>query len=253
MSNGKIFYNNLIEIPTLSVTSEAPGFEKEYLGNKNQGVVWRSQNSAADPEPTVSMAFTNSGGLPLAVEIAGVVVLNHNLQEGDELYFECSDNAAFDDTAPNVVDSTENIWEKGFAEVAWNQPYYRLRTKKNTTGDDYVQVGEIYLVGKTYAFERNYRWNYSFTKEINRNSKETTSGQIYRKTRFIRKGFSLDFDGMNDAQKETFETISENDYICFLPTGSGGDIYYGIIDFSSYTHVYSNYWSANITFTENPK
>lgn len=253
MSNGKIFYNNLIETPTISVSSEVVGFEKEYLGNKNQGVVWRSEGSASDPEPIVSMTFTDSGGQPMAAGVAGVVVLNHNLQNGDELYFECSNNAAFDDVAPNIVYTSPNIWEKGFTEVAWNQPYYRLRMKKNTPGTDYVQVGEIYLVGSVYPFDRNYRWNYSFTKEINRNSKETTSGQIYRKTRFIRKGFSLDFDGMNDTQKETFETISENDYICFLPTGSSGDIYYGIIDFSSYTHVYSDYWSANITFMENPK
>lgn len=241
MSNGKIFYNNLAANTTISLVppdAEMEGFEKEYLDNNNQGVVWRS-NDITTTE--IRMAFG------LATPVKGIVVMNHNLVSGDTFSFECSNDVNF---GSGVLTKTIGP-DKGFEEVDWNHQYYRLVLSKQS--GTYIQVGEIYLVGSSYDFDRNYQWNYSYTREINRNSKETTSGQIYRKTRFIRKGFSLDFDGMNDSQKETFETISENDYICFLPTGSPGDLYYGIIDFSSYTHVYSNYWSANITFMENPK
>ena len=237
MSNGKIFYNNVIADSTLSVSSEAEGFEKEYLVNKNQGVVWRSETIS---ETTVVMAFAAQ------TAIKGGVVLNHNLETGDTFYLEASaDN--FSSTAQSqAVDPN-----KGFVEVDWNYQYYRLRLQK--TAGDYIQVGEIYLQGSSYEFDRNFNWNYSYTREINRNSKQTTSGQVYRKTRFIRKGFDLAFDGMTDTQKETFEDISESDYICFLPNGTGGDLYYGIVDFSTYTHVYTNYWNASINFMENPK
>lgn len=237
MSNGKIFYNNIIANSTLSVSSEAEGFEKEYLANKNQGVVWRSTGI---DENIIQMTFDS------ATAIKGIVVLNHNLESGDTFYLEASiDN--FSTTAQSqAVDPG-----KGFIEVNWNYQYYRLRLQK--TGGDYIQVGEIYLPGSSYEFDRNFNWNYSYTREINRNSKQTTSGQVYRKTRFIRKGFDLTFDGMTDTQKENFESISESDYICFLPNGSSGDLYYGIVDFSTYTHVYTNYWNASVNFMENPK
>ncbi|NIM12532.1 MAG: hypothetical protein GTO45_37745 [Candidatus Aminicenantes bacterium] len=237
MSNGKIFYNNLITNSTLSVSSEAEGFEKEYLVNKNQGVVWRSTGIN---ENIIQMSFDST------TAIKGMVVLNHNLESGDTFYLEASA-----DNFPTTAQSQAVDPGKGFIEVNWNYQYYRLRLQK--TSGDYIQVGEIYLIGSSYEFDRNFKWNYSYTREINRNSKQTTSGQVYRKTRFIRKGFDLEFDGMTDTQKENFESISESDYICFLPNGSSGDLYYGIVDFSTYTHVYTNYWNASVNFMENPK
>jgi hypothetical protein len=237
MSNGKIFYNNLIESCTVTTTTEAGGFEKEYLFNRNQGVVWRSTGIT---ENNIQMTYGS------AAAVKGIAVLNHNLESGDTFKFEASDNN-FSTTAQDAdLDPA-----KGFVEVDWNYQYYRLRLSKSA--GDYIQVGEIYLVGCCCAFDRNFNWNYSYTREINRNSKQTTSGQVYRKTRFIRKGFDLEFNGMTDTQKETFEDISESDYICFLPNGSSGDLYYGIVDFSTYTHVYTNYWNASVNFMENPK
>jgi hypothetical protein len=222
---------------TLSVSSEAEGFEKEYLVNKNQGVVWRSTGIN---ENIIQMTFDST------TAIKGIVVLNHNLEPGDTFYLEASENNFSTTAQSQAVDPG-----KGFIEANWNYRYYRLRLQK--TAGDYIQVGEIYLFGSTYEFERNFKWNYSYTKEINRNSKQTTSGQVYRKTRFIRKGFDLEFDGMTDTQKENFESISESDYICFLPNGTSGGLYYGIVDFSTYTHVYTNYWNASVNFMENPK
>ncbi|MCP5053367.1 MAG: hypothetical protein GY940_39750 [bacterium] len=243
IDNGKIFYGNLIANTTLTATSEAVGFEKEYLYNNNQGVVWRSTDNT---ENNLQMTFGSN------TEVKGIVVINHNLVSGDTFLFEAS-NDAFATAPAQSVAVDPDI---GFVEVAWGSPFYtdyRLRMSNPGSGDSYIQVGEIYLFGSSYEFERNFKWNYTYTREINRNSKQTTSGQVYRKTRFIRKGFNLDFGGITDTQKETFETISENDYICFLPTGAGGDLYYGIVDFSSYTHVYTNFWDASVTFMENPK
>ncbi|MCP5103801.1 MAG: hypothetical protein GY950_10505 [bacterium] len=253
MSEGKIFYNNLIQGSTVSLVPEdtsAEGFGIEYIGNNNQGVVWRSDDIS---ERFINMSFKDENNDPLDVTVYGVVVMNHNLESGDTFRIEASGSGF------STIDETRDISvSTGFLDLtdlptpeSWTYPDFRLRLQK--TSGNYIQVGEIYLIGGVYQFDRNYSWNYSFTKEINRNSKETTSGQVYRKTRFIRKGFALDFEGMNDTQKEKFEEISESDYVCFLPTGSGGDLHFGIIDFSSYTHVYSDYWTANINFTENPK
>lgn len=245
MSNGKIFYNNLIENATITASpTEAvmEGFGIEYLGNNNQGVVFRSSEISGTE---IRFSFDS------AVSVKGIVVMNHNLVTGDPTcYFEASADGF--ETTP--ADESEVItWDKSFVELEnpWVYKDYRLRLSKSS--GTYIQVGEVYLFGDSYPFDRNYTWNYTYTKEINRNSKETTSGQIYRNTRFIRKGFAMDFDGMTDTQKATFEDISESDYVCFLPTGAGGDLHFGIIDFSSYNHVYSNYWTANINFTENPK
>lgn len=239
-NNGKILYNNLTGLlSSLMATTEETGFDAQYLGNSNQGVVWRSTSTA---ENTIDMSFA-SGTL-----VKGVVVLNHNLEIGDTFYFEASD-----DGFSSIAQSVAIDPAKGFVEVDWSSPTYpdyRLRLAK--ASGSYIQVGEIYLYGSAYQFERNFKWNYTYTREINRNTKQTTSGQVYRTTRFIRKGFNLDFEGINDTQRQTFEDISESDYICFLPTGPDGDIYYGVVDFSSFTHVYSNFWDASVTFMENP-
>lgn len=236
MGNGKIFYDNLIAGSLITVTTEAEGFEKEYLRNCNQGVVWRSTGIT---ENEIRLTFDQ------AVTVKGIVVMNHNLDSGDSFFFEASDNDFSTIAQSETVD-----YNRGFVEVDWDYPCYRLRLAKSS--GDFIQVGEIYLAGTAYEFERNYRWNYSYTKEISRNASQTTSGQVYRKTRFVRKGFNLEFDGMRDQQKEIFEAISENDYICFLPTGSEGDLFYGISDFSAFTHVYADYWSTSFTFMENP-
>ncbi len=239
-NNGKIFYNNLLAGSTITATSQALGFEKEYLGNNNQGVVWRSTSISTN---NLTMTFANY------TQVQGVVVMNHNLVAGDTFLFQAS-NDGFTTTLQSIaVDPL-----RGFVEISWPAPYYKsYRLRMAKASGTYIQVGEIYLVGSAYTFERNFKWNYTFTREINRNSKQTTGGQVYRKTRFIRRGFNIDFEGMTDIQKQTFETISENDYICFLPTGSTGELYYGIIDFSDYTHVYTNFWDASVTFMENPK
>lgn len=250
MSNGKIFYNNLTANSTITVTppqgydGAAVGFDCQYLGNNNPGVVWRSATNAAH---FIDMVF-ETGGAPVSTPITGIVIMNHNLVENDTLTLCAANDAAF---TSGVLGPVTIPWQKGFMEVSWSKPYYRLEVAK--TSGEYIQVGEIFLVGCAYEFIRNYNWNYAYTREITRNSKETTSGQIYRKTRFIRRIFDLDVDGISDTQKEIFEDISLHDYICFLPNGVSGELYYGIIDFSTYTHVYNNYWAASITFMENPK
>ncbi len=202
--------------------------------------MWRS---TAITTNDIDMSFDS------ATAVKGIVVMNHNLVTNDTCLLEGSDNAFAD--YPLNAESVPVDISKGFVEVDWNYKNYRLRLVKQT--GTYIQVGEIYLFSYAYEFERNFKWNYTYTREINRNSKQTTSGQVYRKTRFVRKGFNLDFTGITDVQKEKFETVSDDDYICFLPTGSTGELYYGILDFSNYTHVYNNFWDASITFMENPK
>jgi hypothetical protein len=241
INNGKIFYGNVFgDITTFDTTTEADGFGKEYLGNNNQGVVWRS---TAITTTDIDMSFAGD------IAVKGIVVMNHNLVSGDTCLLEGSDNAFA--TYPAAAESVPVDITDGFVEVDWSYKDYRLRLSKQT--GTYIQVGEVYLFNSAYEFERNFKWNYTYTREINRNSKQTTSGQVYRKTRFVRKGFNLDFTGMTDDQKDKFEIISDDDYICFLPTGSTGELYYGILDFSTYTHVYNNFWDASITFMENPK
>lgn len=242
MKNGNVFYNNLISGAEIAAGTSADGFGSEYLGNNNQGVVWRS---TAPGNQWVTMTF-KEGGTPVSTNVKGIVVMNHNLQSGDTFLFEASNDAGFAVKVDIAVPTGT-----GYVEVDWAYPYYRLSMSKST--GDYVQVGEIYLLGGAYEFDSNFKWNYSYTREINRNVKQTTSGQVYRRTRFVRRGFEMEFEGLTDAQKQVFEEIAESDYICFLPYGSDGDLYYGVIDFSSFTHVYTGYWSVNLTFMENPK
>jgi len=252
MNNGKIFYNNLIGQCTLTTTptASATGFGVENLYNSNPGVVWRSQTTA---EHAIKMTFSSK------TIVKAIAVLNHNLVSQDTLVFEAAKNQDFSgDKASATIDSTVGYKEIPWSETDWNVIfsytgiiYYRLRVSK--TSGSYIQIGEIYLAGSTYSFERNFKWSYSYTREINRNSRQTTSGQVYRSTRYIRRGFDLEFEGMSDTQKQTFETIANSDYICLLPYDSDGDLYYGTLDFSSFTHVYNNYWNASFNFMENPK
>lgn len=250
MKNGKVFYNNQFNSAVIAVSSQASGFGCEYLGNSNQGVVWRSTTPT---NQWLSMTFQeeeSQGGNPVIVPVPtavkGIVVLNHNMVTGDSFLFEAANVANFSTKVSVPVPTAI-----GYVEVDWNYPYYRLSMSK--VNGDYVQVGEVYLLGGVYQFETNFKWNYSYTREINRNVKQTTSGQVYRRTRFIRRGYDLEFQGLTDTQKQVFEAISESDYICFMPYGSDGELYYGVIDLSSFTHVYNDYWNVNFTFMENPR
>jgi len=239
-NNGTIFYNNLALSAEVTASAWATGFGPEYIVNNNQGVVWRSNGIT---EESILLSF---GATPTPAK--GIVVLNHNLTEaGDTLQVE-----GLNSVGTVIINEAVNK-TSGYLVFAGDTSLctqYKLKVAKAT--GTYMQIGEIYLFGNSYLFERNYKWNYTYTREINRNSKETSSGQVYRKTRFIRKGLNLDFEGMTDVQKDKFETISESDYICFLPNGTSGELYYGIVDFSSYTHVYNNFWDASMTFMENP-
>jgi hypothetical protein len=240
MSNGKIFYNNLISSSTLGGGTPVTGYETKYLADNNPGTVWRS---AIVPPNTGIVTMSFNGVTP----VKGIVVLNHNLVSGDTFKFEASTLSDFS----TVAESEDIDLPQGYVEVNWEYQYYRLVMTKST--GSYYQLGEIYLFGSSYEFDRNFKWNYTFTREINRNAKQTTSGQVYRKTRFIRGGFTLDFEGITDDQKTKFEAISENDYICFLPFGDSTQMYYGTIDFSAFTNVYTNFWNVNAAFTESPK
>lgn len=230
MDNGKTYYNNKMSSANIGCT-ETPKFEKKYFTDTNPGTVWRGTSI----DETINITFDAD------TPIKGVALFNHTC---DAITFEGSTDAAF--TSPETI----QLNSKGFIGVDWDYQYYRLLC--SATGA-YNEIGLIYLAGSVYAFEQNYKWNYSYYKEITRSSRETTSGQTYRKTRFSRRGFNLNFDGMSDTQKETFEAISENDYICFLPTGTEGPIYYGFVEFSEFRHLSPNFHNCNLRFMENPK
>lgn len=244
MEKGKIYYDNMIGEAVLTASSSAAGFGIEYLTSANPGVVWRSEVSATGEEQVIQITY------PSSTPINGIVVLNHNLLPTDTFRFEASTLVDFSD--PGSIVSIDLAPSSGAVEnLDWNYRYYRLRLQK--APDTYIQIGEIFLFASCYEFPRNFKWNYTYTQEINRNSNQTTSGQVYRKTRFIRKSFDLEFEGFTDNQKGTFEKIAENDYICFLPYGVPGDLYYGTVDVSTFTHVYHDYWSAALHFMENPQ
>jgi len=253
---GQILYNNLAPVADITVTSAAEGFGAEYLVNNNQGVVWRSTDSTTQ---TITLSILENGS-PTSVMVKGLAVLNHNLEGNDTITLQVAGDINFTNPSAEMTVTKSN--DKGFwveheienGTEGFTEPYsyYRIVITKNVAAD-YIQVGEIYLGGGLCNFERNYNWNYTYTREINRNTLQTTSGQVYRKTRFTRRGFNLDFSGISDTQKNDFEVVADSDYICFLPHGDTGELYYGYIDFSSFTHAYNNYWNAGISFMENPK
>jgi hypothetical protein len=251
---GQILYDNRAPMADITVTSAAEGFGAEYLVNNNQGVIWRS----ADTTPqTITLSFLEDE-TPVPLWVKGLVILNHNLEGSDTVTLQGSDSISFPEPVEEMTITPDSgFWveyEDGGSTVGFTQafPYYRITITKNVAAD-YIQVGEIYLGGSLCTFDRNYNWNYTYTREINRNTLQTTSGQVYRKTRFTRRGFNLDFSGITDTQKSEFEDVADSDYICFLPHGDTGEMYYGYIDFSSFTHAYNNYWNAGVSFMENPK
>jgi hypothetical protein len=244
MSNGKMFYQNLLTsgniakgIVSLSVTSETVSLEKKYLYDSNPSSLWKASTTSTQYIIVSFLAPT---------PIKSVQLLNYNLVSGNTFQFEGCANSAFNPPAvTQVIDPA-----KGFIELSWTYQYYRFTLLKPSA---YVQIGELLIFGGNYEFVDNFNWKYKRRKEIVWKKSESKSGQIIRKLQFVRYGYYIEFTELSDDQQAIFETIAESDYLVFFPYGTTDIYYYGCADFSDSTHESPGCWSMSCSFTENPK
>ncbi len=245
----KIFSNDLSgDAPCTPLTWEV-GYEFPFLFDRDPYTFHRS---VGIQEHTLLFDY----GTPTPVK--GVSVINHNIPPGDTLFFEASNDnfvtAPAQSQALTTLSRTVSIKQPdgkrekvtrydSYCLVDWNYQYYRLRMQK-TTGY-FHQIALLYIIGDAYTFERNYNWGYTRTNNV----------QFQQPTPYKRKwksshtGFDFSFEGITDTQRETFGAIAENDAILYHDSDKD-TLYYGHVDFSTYTHVYTNFWDTTMNFRE---
>ncbi|OQY13978.1 MAG: hypothetical protein B6I31_00090 [Desulfobacteraceae bacterium 4572_19] len=239
MGNGVVYSDNIISDGTITVSTEATGFEKKFLSDNNQGNVWRS---------TVITETTITIDMGSITPIKGIVGLNTNMIDSDTtIKFESStDDFSSTEESVDVNFDGVNI----YCSADWNRRYYRFRLTKAT--GTYIQMGMIYLISSAYEFERNYNWK---AKELNTqkwNTKQTDGGQIIRTLQFHKNDYSLVFEGISDDQKEIMKAISLNPYVIFFPEGIAGNLYFGSIILPEFILKHFDYNNASMIFEESP-
>ncbi len=253
--NCRIFYNNVIRNANVTVNSEAASFEHEYLYDEIVGTKFRSSGT--------SQVIINMD-LYASTAIKGIVLLDHNMEASDTTYeFEASNVSNFSSVAysgtlqfktrtvkrKNSNGVLENITRRdAYFACQWNCRYFRLRLKKASAN---VEIGGLLLLTGNYELEKNYNWGYTSGFERNFTSISNERGVVFKKQKYSRRIFTLNFSGLADDQKELMdEEVGENEFVVFFPKGYDGDLLYGTMEFDVPVHEYENSWSTNGNFTE---
>ena len=128
MSNGRIFYNNIIDDATVTVSTEETGFEKKYLTDDSQAEVWRSETPISEYIKITFAAATN---------IKNLIALNSNLNAGDVIKIEASTDDFITISESETVTFTGNDF---FYNMDWTYRYYRITVTRDTTSYYYQEV-----------------------------------------------------------------------------------------------------------------
>lgn len=245
-SYGNFFFDNLLyrADPTVTVTSEETGYEKEYLYDKNQGSTWRSTDLTDQ-----TLKFE----LDAAYNNHGVAVLNHNLDASlDTVYVEYSD----DDFTTVAVAGTLTINDDvayfiSLAPLTYD--YVRLRITTTGAVRSYFEIGQVFVAGGFYDFERKYDHGDEWGKEFGKALKQSSSGIIYgNPTRYDKRIQSAQFSYIGTDQRLNFEAAAKRGWVVYSPSGSSGPVWFGVTEFSGFLDQKSNTWYGTMTFTESP-
>lgn len=244
-SYGNFFFDNLLyrADPTVTVTSEETGYEKEYLYDKNQGSTWRS---TAITDQTLKFA------LDAAYNNHGVAVLNHNLDASlDTVYVEYSD----DDFTTVAVAGTLTIND----DVAYfislaplTYQYVRLRITTTGAVRTYFEIGQVFVAGGFYDFAVPCKWDYQYDRDSGFYSVKSTSGIQYGSTRYWQRLYAAEFVALETDQRLNFEAAERYVYVVFSPDGSSGPVWFGRVDFSPFNEFLDGYYRTSMVFEESP-
>ena len=229
--------------PTLTVTSEATGYEKYHLYDKVQGAPWRSTNLA---DQTITVA------LDAAYNQHGIVLLNHNLDASlDTITVEYSaDNFTTIGAAGTLTVNDDIAYFISLAPLTFR--YVRIVIVTTGAVRSYFEIGQMFAAGGVYDFATACQMSYSFDRDFGRVVSQSTGGQIFHETRYYKRIYSARFKGVSTDQRLNFEEAERRGLVVFSPDGNAGPVWFGLADFSTFTEFKAGYWSTSMVFEESP-
>jgi hypothetical protein len=252
-NESRILYNNIIKnAVTTTVTTEETGFEKKYLSDDIASTFYRT---TAITESTITFDFG------AATSIGGVAVIYHSDIDTTLKWESSTDNFSSTSETADMTKLTRTVKEENSAGVledvtrrdahhqaAWNRRYYRVRMQ--ASAGSWMEIGEIYIFTGNYLFDKNFTWRYPAGREVFMTEHVGKSGTAFRTRDSSRDTYSLSFETISTAQKNTLiRDIDEEPYVIFID-GITGDLFYGFTNFQAPTHIRNNRWNLSGRFTE---
>ena len=245
-----ILYDDIfLDKSSFSATSEASGYEKEYLEDPNPANLWRS---------TVITESIIKVDMGAAVEIEGACMINHNLVAGDTTIKFEADAADFAGAADETDDFTLKTFDvKGttkrnaFVMGNWTYRYYQWRLQK--AAGTYIEFANPFLFAKKYEFVKSEKMDYFKGREKISIRNLTKGGQIIKSRKYSRLVYNFECYAISTAQKDALEAIGEYDHVCILPENiAGTEFHFGTIEFSVPQRIEykSELWQMSGNFIE---
>jgi len=214
----KYSLGNYIDSSTLSsVSSEGTIYPKENMYNKRQSMPWRMEEKSG-------YAIFNFG----TDRPTFFAIMNHNLVETGDFSLTLKTGAAEGAWgAPEAVAwHKQNIWHP--IDMTPNK-WWRIDVV-NSDSLANLEFGEIifYIAG---TFTMNYWWPYKEGLEYVLEENITDYGHRHISKKAIKKTFSLDFEGVTDANlvsevQAFFEGFDGKNPFVFMPDAEEADSWY---------------------------
>ena len=111
--------------------------------------------------------------------------------------------------------------------------------------------GKVFYNSTSYEFEKNFKWEYSPKKIIERIINRMTSGKVELVSRYEYMEYDLQFEQITDSQLTSLQTIEgQAELVTFCPDGAGGVSLTGFFSLGAPVRKYTNNNSVSATFTE---
>ena len=245
MPNDKIYYNDLIaknnddNLTSIATTTEATGYDIEYVQDYSPSTKYRSTGITSQ---SILVIFSTPQTIK-AVAWAGA-----NVENGDTTFkIEAGSNSATTDENLNLTKASKGVAELD-GSTGWNYKFFKITVTKASSS--YVEFGKISLLADFYEFSRCYNWNYSTGYFTEFSNNVGAYGQIFKKKKYSKKIFNFQFEWIEQSQAEKFdEDIRDYAYI-WLYSEDYSEVFFGVADFGTLMAVRNGYYSITLDFQE---
>jgi len=240
-SGGNLFilYGPTQYYGAITASQEADGYPASRLTDRSTSLPWRSTGISG---VTITATF------PTPMTVNGVALLETNLTSAATITWQTSgDGTTWSAGVSGFIVGGGRAYLVSTASAG---KYHRLTI--TTTVGSYIEVGEVYLAGKSWPvwglenaqpLKTSQRWIETTTTRL-----ESQAGTIRADVRGAREMYLLRYDGLGEAQANAFRAAHAGGYVVLSPRGGLGPCLYGLWEMGRETLGARS--SCEVTFTE---
>jgi hypothetical protein len=232
----EISYNGTVADATLTASSKADSYEKEFVYDDSQANKWRTTSI------TTESLLIDHGA---AKTIKTVFIDGSNIESGDTTFtIQAGTTVAATDWGPTAL--TKDT--KSYLEL--NQTYRYFLMKVTKASGSYTEFGKFELYQDRDAFTKNNQIDREMGSEKVFEIRRGRAGQIYRKFLYRANIRRWTFLNILQAQADLFDQTYGELEDCVLWDDQLQEAFYGIIDISTLTTNRCENYNCTLSFRE---